>query len=169
MRLSIIAAVASNGVIGRKGGLPWRLPEDLRRFKRLTMGHFLVVGRKTFESIGRPLPGRRIVVLSRRAAWHPPGVIVVHTLDEALRHVASAGEGEEVFIGGGAEVYAETLPIAERLYLTRIEREIPGDTFFPEFDEAAWSLVRRERHPKADLPHTFLVYERRDHGSGKER
>jgi dihydrofolate reductase len=153
--------MAANRVIGRDNALPWKLKADLARFKRLTMGQWLLVGRKTFESIGRPLPGRRMIVLTRRPACAPPdpGVHVVHLLEEALKLAAD----EELFIAGGEEVYRETLPQAHRLYLTLVHHDFPGDAFFPEFDKNDWALVSREDHsPDADnpYPYSFLVYER---------
>lgn len=159
--LSIIAAVAENGVIGRDGGLPWHLPDDLRRFKQLTMDHLLVMGRRTWESVGRPLPGRRIVVLTSRAASALAGVPVARSLDQAL---ALARPDEEVFIAGGADVYREALPHADRLYLTVVHATVEGDTAFPSVDWSAWRLVEEHRHP-ADARHahafTFRTYVRR--------
>jgi dihydrofolate reductase len=163
MRVSLIVAMASGGVIGRDNRLPWHLPADLRRFKRLTMGHPLVVGRKTFESIGRPLPGRTMVVVTRDPGYAPPGVRVAHSVDEALAVAAAAEGGDEVFVAGGAEIYRQTLPRADRLHLTRIEAEIPGDTRFPEFDESQWRLTQEERHePDDEVPfaYTFQIFDR---------
>jgi dihydrofolate reductase len=160
MRLSAIVAMASNRVIGANNQLPWRLPADLARFKRLTMGHTLIVGRKTYESIGRPLPGRTFVVVTRQQGYAPQGVKVAHTVDEAL---ALAQGDDEVFIAGGAELYAQTLDRLDRLYLTRIERELPGDTTFPEVDLSTWRLIEQEHHPAITpeaLPYSFLSYER---------
>lgn len=148
MRVSLIAAVAGNGVIGRGGGIPWRLPADLAHFKRTTMGHTLVMGRRTYESAG-PLPGRRTLVLSRSPGWRPPGdpagVEPVPSLDEALARAAAAGE-TQVFVCGGEAVYRRALEVADRLYLTRVEAEPEGDTFFPELDPAAWRRASREEH-----------------------
>lgn len=152
-RVSIIAAVASNGVIGRDGGLPWRLPADMRFFKRTTMGHHLVMGRKTWESIGRPLPGRTMVVLTRDRSAAIPGVAVVHALSEAIERARAAGDAE-VFVIGGAEVYARALPRADRLLLTRVDAAVPGDVYFPEYDEDRWVEVAREEHP-ADERHAY--------------
>jgi dihydrofolate reductase len=163
MRLAIIAAVADNGVIGRDGGLPWRLPADLRRFKALTLGHHLLMGRRTFEAdVGRPLPGRTVVVVSRGRPELPAGVRRAGTLDEAIAIAAAAGDPEP-FVAGGAEIYRLALPRADRLYLTRVHARPEGDTVFPPFDEAAWREVFREDRP-ADAEHryalSFLVYER---------
>jgi dihydrofolate reductase len=160
MRLSAIVAMAANRVIGANNQLPWRLPADLARFKRLTMGHTLILGRKTYESIGRPLPGRTFVVVTRQRDYAPAGVKVAHTVDEAL--ALSQGD-EEVFIAGGAELYAQTMDRLNRLYLTRIERDFPGDTYFPEVDLSGWKLIEQEHHPASgpdSLPYAFLTYER---------
>jgi dihydrofolate reductase len=160
MRLSAIVAMASNRVIGVNNQLPWRLPADLARFKRLTMGHTLVMGRKTYESIGRPLPGRTTIVMTRQRDYAPQGVKVAHAVDEAL---ALAQGDDEVFIIGGAELFAQTMDRLDRLYLTLIEREFPGDTSFPEVDLSTWKLIEQEHHPAPTpeaLPYTFLTYER---------
>lgn len=150
MRVSIIAAVAANGVIGRDGELPWRLPADLRFFKRVTMGHHLVMGRKTWASIGRPLPGRTMVVLSRDASLAIPGVRVVPSLPEALALARAAGD-LEAFVIGGAAVFASALPLADRLYLTRVHAHVEGDVCIPALAEhgayeAEWVEVAREEH-----------------------
>ncbi|WP_163998101.1 dihydrofolate reductase [Pyxidicoccus caerfyrddinensis] len=159
MRLSAIVAMASNRVIGAGNQLPWRLSADLARFKKLTMGHTLVMGRKTYESIGRPLPGRTFVVVTRQQDYAPQGVTVAHSVDEALSLAQARGD-DEVFIAGGADLYAQTMDRWNRLYLTRIAREFPGDTYFPEVDLSGWRLVEDEQHPEAELPHAFLTYER---------
>src|SRR5688572_23556704 len=146
MRISIIAAVARNGTIGLDNRLPWRLPADLRHFKSLTMGHHLVMGRKTFESAG-VLPGRNTIVVTRRGlAAPPPGVVVAESLDRALEVARAAGE-EEVFVGGGAEIYREALGRADRLYLTRIDADFAGDTTFPDFDPTQWREVEIRSFP----------------------
>ncbi|MFQ5930282.1 MAG: dihydrofolate reductase, partial [Acidobacteriota bacterium] len=137
MRLSIIAAVSANQVIGHNNRLPWRLPADLKRFKSLTMGHHLLVGRKTFESIGRPLPGRTTVVITHRNDYAPKGVLVAHSLNEAVK---MASGDDEVFIAGGAQIYRQTLARADRLYLTLIHEDFEGDAYFPQFDESDWLL-----------------------------
>ncbi|RKH31731.1 dihydrofolate reductase [Corallococcus sicarius] len=157
-RLSAIVAMAANRVIGQGNTLPWRLPQDLARFKRLTLGHTLVMGRKTYDSIGRPLPGRTTVVLTRQRDWAaPPGVQVAHSVDEALKKAAT---DTEVFIAGGADLYAQTLERWQRLYLTRIDRDFPGDAHFPPVDLSAWRLVEEEPHPEGELPYGFFTYER---------
>lgn len=151
MSLAIVVAVAENGVIGRAGGLPWSLPDDLRHFKRLTIGHTLIMGRRTFESIGRPLPDRRTIVLSRNPAYRPAGVAVAPTLAAAL---ATGDRDQDRFVVGGASVYAEALPLADRVYLTRVHAAPAGDTRFPSLDRRAWSLVDAIPHP-ADARHAF--------------
>jgi len=160
-RVSIIAAVAANGAIGRAGGLPWHLPPDLARFKRLTTGHTLLMGRRTFESVGgRPLPGRTTVVVTRDPVFPElPRVLAAPTV---ARGIAIA-PGPEVFIAGGSGIYRDALPLADRLCMTWIERDFDGDTFFPEVDWAAWRLVEDERHPAGDgapFAYRFATYER---------
>jgi dihydrofolate reductase len=155
MSISIIAALSNNNVIGRNNALPWHLSADLKRFKALTMGHTLVMGRKTFQSIGRPLPGRRTVVVTR-GDFRADGVDVVHSLQDAL--------ADGAFICGGAEIYAQSLERADRMYLTRVHVDVEGDAFFPEFDDVTeWKLVDAE-HCEADekneYPYSFLTYER---------
>lgn len=157
--VTVVAAIARNGVIGRGGDLPWHLPDDLRRFKQLTMGHLLVMGRRTFASIGRALPGRRTVVLTRGAALDDrEDVLVARSLDEALAH---ARPGEDACVVGGAEVYRAALPVADRLCLTHVDADVEGDVRFPPVDWSAWLLVREEYHP-ADPRHahafTFREY-----------
>lgn len=161
--ISIIVAVAENGVIGRGGDLPWRLPDDLRYFKRITMGHPLVMGRKTFESIGRPLPGRTNIVLTRDPAWRAEGVDTAHTLDQALDLARSAPGGEDVMVIGGADVFARALPLADRLYLTEVLDTVPGDVYFPPFDRAEWREVDRTAGQPDDSgrhTHDFVVLDR---------
>lgn len=158
MTLSAIVAMASNRCIGRDNALPWRLPEDLQHFKRLTMGHTLVMGRKTYQSIGRPLPGRTTLVVTHQPDWRAEGVQVVHSLEEAL----ARAEGHEVFIAGGAQLYAQALPHVRRLHLTLLEHPYEGDTFFPPLDLSAWRLVSEEPHAATPTtpPFAFLTYER---------
>jgi dihydrofolate reductase len=160
-RVSLIVAMAQNGVIGRGNGLPWKLPEDLRRFKAATMGKPLLMGRKTYESIGRPLPGRLNIVLTRDRTWSAPGVSVVHTVEEALR---AAGDARELMVIGGAEVYRLVMPFARRIYLTHVHAEVPGDTYFPAFDPTQWVDVECDAHPADErnaFPLTFMTLERR--------
>jgi dihydrofolate reductase len=158
---SLIVAVADNGVIGRDNALPWHLPEDLRRFKRITMGKPIVMGRKTFESIGKPLPGRQNVVVSRDANYQREGVTVVNSVDAAL---AAAGAAEEVMVIGGADLFRLFLPRAQRVYLTRVHGNVPGDVYWPPLDETQWCRSAAEPHP-ADERHahamTFELWEKR--------
>ena len=159
--ISLIAAVARNGAIGARGGLPWRLSSDLKRFKALTMGKPLVMGRKTYESVGRPLPGRRVIVVTGDSAWIRPGAEVVHSLHAALQRVADA---PEIIIGGGGEIYAQALPLASRLYLTEVDLAPEADVRFPVFDRSEWREVRREpgvRGPKDEADFAFVDYQRR--------
>src|SRR5438105_2374219 len=131
MKLSIIVAMSRNHVIGLDNRLPWRLPADLKRFKNLTMGHCLLMGRKTYQSIGRPLPGRTSIVITRQPDFAGAGLLVAHSLDEALGLAAHHCLAEELFIAGGEQIYSQTLARAQRIYLTLIEAEFPGDAFFP--------------------------------------
>jgi len=161
MPVTLIAAMSENRVIGRGGGLPWRLPDDLKRFKRLTAGHHVIMGRRTFETLGRPLPNRINIVISRRPEYAPEGVHIAHDLDEALRLAAA---DPDPFILGGGEVYALALPRADRLELTLIHADIEGDTYFPEFDPADWTLIHDERHEpdeRHEYAYSFRTYERR--------
>lgn len=151
MRVSLIAAVAENGVIGRDNMLPWRLPTDLKHFRRLTIGHPVIMGRRNYESIGRPLADRTNIVMSRRADFQAPGCIVVPSLEGAF---AASCPTEEVFIAGGAEIYRQTINCADRLHLTLVHAAVVGDTFFPAFDWAAWRETARTRHA-ADERHAY--------------
>jgi len=155
MRLSLIVAMAANRTIGKEGQLPWHLPSDLARFKQLTMGHALIMGRKTFESIGHPLPGRKTVVLSRQPDYHAEGCRVVSTLDAALKLV---WDYDEVFICGGEEIYRQAMPLAHRIYLTELVREIDGDAFFPEIPEHF--LAIEEEPVVEEEPYRFSILQR---------
>jgi dihydrofolate reductase len=159
-RICIIAALAANRVIGRNNALPWHLPPDLKRFKALTMGHPVVMGRKTYESIGRPLPGRRNLVITRNRSFGAPGCEVVHSLDAAI---AACRGAQEIFVIGGAQLYRESLPRAQRLEFTEIRAEIEGDATFPEFCMSEWHETGREiHHDEAGIPfrYDFARYER---------
>lgn len=159
-RISIIVAMAQNRTIGINNTLPWRCPEDLRHFKTLTMGHHMIMGRKTFDSIGKPLPGRTTVVVTRNPELKIDGCIVTHSLDEAI--TACAGD-DEIFIVGGAELYAQALPLAETIYLTEIQQDVSGDAHFPAFHATEWREVAREpRLQKAPTPlqYHFVTYQR---------
>lgn len=160
MRVSLIAALANNRVIGRDNALPWRLGTDLRRFKSLTLGKPVIMGRKTHESIGRPLPKRDNIVLTRDRDYRAPGCRVVHSVDEAL---SAAGGHEEVMVIGGERVYAAMLERADRLYLTWVDAEVSGDARFPGFDPQDWHESRRETHPADadnDYDSDFVVLDR---------
>jgi dihydrofolate reductase len=156
--LSVIAAVADNNAIGLDNGLPWHLPEDLKHFRSLTMGHHIIMGRKTYESLGRLLPGRTTVIVTRQTDYCVTGALVAGSLEEA---VSLCGNDDEMFVIGGAELYKLALPMADRLYLTEVSGEFPADTFFPEYDKAAWHEVARERLiSESRLAFSFVVYER---------
>jgi dihydrofolate reductase len=159
MKLSVIAAVARNGVIGRDNALPWRLPEDLKRFKLLTMGHHIIMGRKTYESLGRLLPGRTTVIVSRNAQYAVPGALVAGSLKQALTACAA---DDEVFVIGGAQLYREALPLADKLYLTLIDKDFEGDAHFPPYDAARWHEASRESGISGDgWGYDFVVYEQK--------
>lgn len=157
--VSVIVAVAENGVIGDKNTLLWHISEDLRNFKRVTSGHPVIMGRKTFDSLGRPLPNRTNVVITRQNL-EIEGCKVVHSLEEALSLFSPE---EEVFVIGGAQIYAEALPLADRFYLTRVHHAYEGDTSFPKWNESEWTLMeseRFERGEKYEYPFTIEIYER---------
>ena len=147
MSLVLIAAVARNGVIGRDNDLVWRDRDDLQRFKRLTLGHVLVMGRRTYDSIGRPLPGRTTIVVTRQPDWSAPGVVVAHSFDEALKLAEDVSPGQDVYVAGGGEIYRLALPVADRLELTEIDADLDGDTRFPVYDPAVWAETSRSEHP----------------------
>ncbi len=166
MRVSIIAAMSLNRIIGKDKGLPWYMPTDLKYFKEKTLGHAIVTGRKTFETVGFPLPKRRNVVVTRQKDFTVENVEVVHSINEALDLLK---DEEEVFIAGGGEIYRQSLDSADRIYLTIIHHEIEGDTFFPEFDETKWILVDQEdcfTDKKNRYDYSFLVYERKRTAGG---
>lgn len=147
MRIALIVAAASNGVIGRNNQLPWYLPNDLKYFKRVTLGKPVVMGRKTFESIGKPLPGRTNIVITRQREWNFEGVKVVNNLEQALalaESVATIDAAEELMVIGGAEIYRAAFESADRLYLTRVHAEVEGDAFFPEVRDTEWRQLARE-------------------------
>ncbi|TCV87441.1 dihydrofolate reductase [Sulfurirhabdus autotrophica] len=159
-RISIIAALAKNRTIGINNSLPWRIPGELKYFKTVTMGHHILMGRKTFESIGKPLPGRTTVIITRNTAYRIPDCIVTNTLDAAI---AAGEEDDEIFFVGGAELYAQALPLADRLYLTEIQKEFAGDAHFPSFDINQWHEIKREKHLPTEpdgLEYHFVIYER---------
>jgi dihydrofolate reductase len=163
MRLSLLLAASENNVIGKDNGLPWHLPDDLKYFKNLTWGLPILMGRKTFDSIGRPLPGRKSIVITRNKDWQHQGVDVVHSVKAAVRKAADYG-AKEIFVIGGAEIVRTSLPEADRIYLTRIHHHFDGDVFFPAIDEAEWQLVSGrfcEKDEKNPYDHTYQVWERK--------
>jgi dihydrofolate reductase len=157
-RLSLIVAVARNGVIGKNNRLPWHIPEDLKRFRALTMGHHILMGRRTWESIGRPLPGRTSVVITRDPNYSAPGALVAHSLSAAL---AACAADAEAFVIGGAEIYREALPHADRVYLTEVMADYPGDVWFPALG-AEWREISREEPIRApdQVRVAYAVFER---------
>ncbi|MCX7962780.1 MAG: dihydrofolate reductase [Burkholderiales bacterium] len=157
-RIYLVAAVAANGVIGAGGRVPWHLPEDLKHFKSLTLGHPVIMGRRTWESLGRALPGRENIVVTRRPGYEAPGASVAASLEAAI--ALCAGE-PVVFVIGGAELYAAALPIADGLVLTEIHRDYDGDVRFPAWDRARWRETQRKPHVGADgVRFDFVLYER---------
>lgn len=157
--VTLVLAMAENGVIGNKGGLPWRIPDDLRRFKQITLGKPCIMGRRTWESLPRkPLPGRTNIVITRDKSFSAEGAVVVHSLEEALAHTTDA---PEVAIIGGAELFKQAIPLANRVDLTEIHAEIEGDTRMPAFDRTVWKERGREEHTTADgLQYSFVTLER---------
>ena len=153
MRRSLVVAVAANRVIGRDNALPWRLPADLAHFKKVTMGHPIVMGRRTYESIGKPLPGRKNIVVTRNRAFQAPGCTVVQSLEDAWK---AAGDAEEVCVIGGTSLFEEALPIADVIHLTQVEASVEGDTYFPDFDRSQWREKEIARQP-ADARHAYPI------------
>ncbi len=158
-RVTLVAAVADNGVIGDGPDIPWHVPGEQAGFKALTMGHVLLMGRATYDTIGRPLPGRTTVVLTRDSAWTAAGVLVAHSLDEAL--ALAEEQSGEVMVVGGAEVYAAALPVADAQVLTEVQLRPEGDVRYPDFDRAAWTETRREEHLDVDPAWVRVWLERR--------
>lgn len=173
MRVSLIVAMTADRVIGRDGRLPWHIPSDLRHFKALTLGKPVIMGRRTFESIGRALAGRPNIVVTRDRGFRAAGIAVAHGLADALTMARgmSAGDDGEAMVIGGAEIFADALPRADRLYLTEVHRAVAGDTFFPDYDRAEWAEVAREDHPGDDAEpgYSFVVLERRARAGPPER
>jgi dihydrofolate reductase len=160
-RVSLIVAMARNRVIGANNTLPWHLPADLKHFKALTMGHHIVMGRRTYESIGKPLPGRTSVVVTRNATYSVLGVVVVNSLEAAI---SACGNDEEIFVIGGAELYRQAIDLADRIYLTEIDADISGDAHFTEFDNKMWRETGRVSHApdeKNRYSYHFVVYDRK--------
>ena len=158
MIVSIIASVSKNNVIGNNGKLPWHIPEDLKWFKEKTIGHFVLMGRKTFESIGNPLSGRKTIIITKNKNYTPPGIYVFNSINEAI-NFADKNNETELFIAGGEEIYRQTIEIADRIYLTRIHRNYEGDSFFPEFDADKYRVVSRKIVDTNPLIE-FLLYTR---------
>ncbi|MEM8988316.1 MAG: dihydrofolate reductase [Pseudomonadota bacterium] len=161
-RIAFVVAVARNGVIGRNGALPWRIPADLKWFKSVTMGKPIVMGRKTFDSIGRPLPGRENIIVTRDESYTTEGVVVAHGLEPALAAACKSGP-EEVCIIGGAEIYAALLSRADRIYLTQVEADVEGDATFPALDVGAWAVQEAgavEAGPEAEFSCRFIIMDR---------
>jgi dihydrofolate reductase len=165
MDVSLVAALSSNRVIGRDNALPWKLSEDLRRFKALTLGHPVVMGRKTYESIiaslGKPLPGRENIVVTRSARYEAPGCRVAHSLDEALEAARAAPGGDLCCVIGGEEIFRLALPLADRMELTEIHRDYEGDAWFPPWRHEEWQETAREPRESGGLRYDFVTYQRR--------
>lgn len=158
--VSIIVAMANNRTIGLNNTLPWRCPEDLKHFKSLTMGHHMIMGRKTFDSIGKPLPGRTTVVVTRNTSLKIEGCVMAHSLQQAID--ICSGDSE-IFIVGGAELYLQALPLADKLYITEIQQDVQGDAFFPEFNHSKWREISRVKHSQLQpqpLDYHFVKYKR---------
>jgi dihydrofolate reductase len=164
MAIALVVAAARNGVIGRDGDMPWRLSSDLKRFKSITMGQPIIMGRKTWESIGRPLPGRLNIVVTRHADFEAPGACVVQSLEEAIKTAREAAGQGDFFIVGGGQIYKETIHLADVLHVTHVETEIEGDAFFPPISAQDWQAVHEEALPageKDDYPTRYVIYRRR--------
>ena len=162
-RLSLIVAMSRNRVIGANGTIPWHLPDELRLFKNLTMGHHIITGRKTWDSIGRLLPGRTTVIVTRQPGYQVTGAIVAHSLEDAI---SACGTDDEIFVIGGAELFRAALPLADRLYLTTVDAEISGDTYMPQIEPAAWLEVSSQPHAADErhrYPYRHVVYKRIAH------
>ncbi len=158
-KLSLIVAIANNGVIGIDNTLPWHLPEDLKRFKALTMGHHIIMGRKTYDSLGRLLPGRTTVIVTRNADYQVEGALIAHSLEQAI---ALCGNDDEVFLIGGAELYQAGLSLADKLYITEIDLEVAGDAHFPQINHAQWQETAREAHvSEKGLKFSYVTYQRK--------
>jgi dihydrofolate reductase len=160
--ISIIVAMDENKVIGKNNQLPWHLPADLAYFKQVTMGHPIIMGRKTHESIGRVLPGRENVILTRNRDYFAEGCTIIHSIDDLVEW--EKRQNDEIFVIGGAEIFKQTLPITEKLYITKIHHHFTGDTYFPEYDESDWELIWQQKGVKDEknpYDYDFVIYERR--------
>ena len=164
-RLSILVAMARNRVIGRNNALPWHLPADLKHFKSLTMGHPIIMGRKTYESIGKPLPGRTNIIITRQADYEAPGAMVVHSVEDAILACKEVTQFDgESFVIGGEKLFQQTIMLCRRMYLTEIHKDFEGDTFFPQFERSDWEEVKRDKYfdDSADkLEYHFIVLDRK--------
>ena len=159
MKISLIAAMAKNRIIGKQGKIPWKIPGEQKLFKKITLGHAVIMGRKTYESLGRPLPGRINIVVTRQKQYRAEGCLVVHDLTGALNGCSE--DEDEAFICGGGQLYHEALPIADRIYLTVIPREIPGDTYFPDISSTEFRVSQSESIQVEGVePYHFFIYER---------
>lgn len=162
--ISVIAAIGRNRVLGKDNKLLWRIPDDLKRFKALTLGHPVIMGRKTFESIlaslGKPLPGRTNIVVTRDASWQHEGVIAASSIEDAIEKAKEATGGEEIFIGGGGQIYTEALPLVDKLYLTLIDDEKEGDSFFPPYESAFTKVIFEEERESEGLRYRWVDLER---------
>ncbi|QKZ12377.1 dihydrofolate reductase [Spirosoma sp. KUDC1026] len=164
MKISLIAAVAKNGIIGANNDMPWHLPDDFAFFKRKTSHHPIIMGRKSLDALGKPLPNRTNIVITRNPDFQATGVTVTHTIDAAIEQARQINQ-EEIFVIGGAEIYAMALPIATTLYLTEIDKAYPGDTYFPAFDRSEWQEISRHAHPADERHETsfdFVEYQRKN-------
>ena len=162
--LSHIVAASENNIIGREGNLPWRLPNDFKYFKNKTWSMPVLMGRNTFESLKKDLPGRINIVVTKRTDWHPRNVFIVHNISEAVEK-AKECDANEIFIIGGGEIFKQTINNVDRIYLTRVHTNVQGDTFYPELDSSKWKLVKEEQHTadeRNNYPYTFEVWERID-------
>jgi dihydrofolate reductase len=163
MIISLIVAMDENRAIGIQNQLPWHLPNDLRRFKTLTMGHHLIMGRKTYESIGQPLPGRIMIIITRQHDYQPYGCLVANSLRQAI-NLAAARQETEVFIVGGGQIFAQCIDLADRIYLTLVHTRVTADVYFPEFDRNNWDEVESIHHPadvQHPIPFTFITLEKK--------
>ena len=157
--LGIIAAVAKNGAIGKEGGMPWRLKSDLAHFRRLTMGGGVIMGRKTFDSIGKPLDGRANIIVTRNCEFAAAGCIIAHSLADAI-DIARNSDADKIFIMGGGEIYAQSILLCDKMHLTEIDSVFEGDAFFPQFNRAEWKETRRESHCENGVKFSFADYDR---------
>ncbi|UCE55098.1 MAG: dihydrofolate reductase [Desulfobacterales bacterium] len=157
MLISLIAAMASNRVIGHKGDIPWKIPGEQKMFKEITLGHTVIMGRKTYESLGRPLPGRTNIVITRQTDYQASGCMVAHDLDGAL--ASCSADESEAFICGGSQLYHQALPVADKIYLTVLPKEIPGDRYFPAISEADFKMTTSDLIDGIQ-PYNFYIYER---------